>query len=84
MARRAKPRSTSNTRYTTVALCFIQGMMWLGYMRTQGLVSPGIESTPGGLVVFYAAGIAGLTAGSVSRCGLASRSTSTASETASR
>jgi|688.fasta_scaffold239210_2 preprotein translocase subunit SecY len=53
------------TRYTTVALCFIQGMMWLGYMRTQGLVSPGIESAPGGLIVFYAAGIAGLTAGSL-------------------
>jgi preprotein translocase subunit SecY len=40
-------------------------MMWLGYMRTQGLVSPGIESAPGGLIVFYAAGIAGLTAGSL-------------------
>jgi len=53
------------TRYTTVALCVIQGMMWLGYMRTQGLVSPGIESAPGGLIVFYAAGIAGFTAGSL-------------------
>ena len=53
------------TRYATVGLCFIQGMMWLGYMRTQGLVSPGIESAPGGLLIFYTAGIAGLTAGSL-------------------
>ncbi|MDI9402958.1 MAG: preprotein translocase subunit SecY [Limnohabitans sp.] len=53
------------TRYTTVALCFIQGAMWLGYLRSQGLIAPGIESAPGGLIVFYAAGIAGLTAGSL-------------------
>ena len=53
------------TRYTTVALCVIQGMMWLGYLRTQGLVAPNVENQPGGLVVFYAAGIAGLTAGSL-------------------
>jgi preprotein translocase subunit SecY len=53
------------TRYVTVALCIVQGMMWLSYIRSQGLVQPGMESAAGGLAIFYIAGIAGLTAGSL-------------------
>ncbi len=55
---------TEWTRYTTVGLCLVQGMMWLSFLRTSNLVQP---SFAGGtsLIVFYVAGIAGLTAGSV-------------------
>lgn len=52
------------TRYACVALCFMQGMMWLGYLRQSNLVQSGFQSG-GNLVVFYTAGIAGLTAGSL-------------------
>ena len=52
------------TRYAAVGLCFLQGMMWLSYLRSQGLVQANFL-TGGGMVVFYAAGIAGLTAGSL-------------------
>ena len=52
------------TRYATVALCFIQGVMWLSYLRQSGLVQPSFLSG-GGMITFYAAGIAGLTAGSL-------------------
>jgi preprotein translocase subunit SecY len=52
------------TRYATVGLCFLQGVMWLSYLRQQGLVQPNFLSG-GGMVVFYAAGVAGLTAGSL-------------------
>jgi preprotein translocase subunit SecY len=52
------------TRYATVALCFIQGVMWLSYLRQSGLVQPTFLSG-GGMITFYAAGVAGLTAGSL-------------------
>ena len=52
------------TRYAAVGLCFLQGLMWLSYLRSQGLVQANFL-TGGGMVVFYAAGIAGLTAGSL-------------------
>jgi len=52
------------TRYATVALCFIQGIMWLSYLRQSSLVQPNFLSGPG-MITFYAAGVAGLTAGSL-------------------
>jgi len=55
---------TEWTRYTTVGLCFVQGMMWLSFLRTSGLVQPAFGGGTS-LLVFYVAGIAGLTAGSV-------------------
>ncbi len=55
---------TEWTRYATVGLCFVQAMMWLSFLRTSGLVQP--EFVRGGsLMIFYLAGVAGLTAGSV-------------------
>ena len=55
---------TEWTRYATVGLCVIQAVMWLSYLRTQMLIQP--EFLVGGrIVIFYAAGIAGLTAGSI-------------------
>jgi preprotein translocase subunit SecY len=55
---------TEWTRYATVALCFVQGFMWLSYLRTGGLVQAHFVSGSS-IVVFYAAGITCLTAGSV-------------------
>ena len=55
---------TEWTRYATVGLCFVQGAMWLGFLRTQGLIAPEF-ATGTSLVTFYIAGIAALTAGSV-------------------
>lgn len=52
------------TRYATVGLCLLQGLMWLGFLRTQNLVQPEFQ-VGGGLVIFYIAGISGLTAGSL-------------------
>jgi preprotein translocase subunit SecY len=52
------------TRYAAVALCLIQGMMWLSYLLQSGLVQPSFASGAS-LYVFYVAGIAGLTAGSL-------------------
>jgi len=52
------------TRYATVGLCFIQGLMWLSYLRQSNLVQPDFLSG-GQMITFYAAGIAGLTAGSL-------------------
>ena len=51
------------TRYATVGLCLVQGAMWLSYLGAQGLVQPSFQAD--GVFVFYAAGIAGLTAGSL-------------------
>ena len=31
---------TEWTRYTTVGLCLVQGMMWLSFLRTSNLVQP--------------------------------------------
>ncbi len=52
------------TRYATVGLCLLQGLMWLGFLRTQNLVHPQFQ-VGGGLVIFYVSGIAALTAGSL-------------------
>jgi preprotein translocase subunit SecY len=55
---------TEWTRYATIAMCVIQAVMWLKFMMAQGLVLPEFQSS-GNVVVFYLAGITGLTAGSV-------------------
>jgi preprotein translocase subunit SecY len=55
---------TEWTRYATVAMCFIQAMMWLKFIAAQGLIRPEFLN-PGGLLVFYIAGVTALTAGSV-------------------
>ena len=55
---------TEWTRYATVGLCFVQGMMWLTYLRNSNLVQPMFLSG-GSSMVFFAAGIIGLTAGSL-------------------
>jgi len=55
---------TEWTRYATVAMCFIQSMMWLKFIAAQGLIRPEFLS-PGALLVFYIAGVTALTAGSV-------------------
>ena len=56
---------TEWTRYATIAMCVIQAMMWLKYLVSRGnLVQPEFL-TPGNVVVFYLAGVVGLTAGSV-------------------
>src|SRR5688572_2174122 len=55
---------TEWTRYATIAMCVIQSVMWLKYLVSSGLVKDDF-TTPGSVVVFYLAGIVGLTAGSV-------------------
>ncbi|MFM7052251.1 MAG: preprotein translocase subunit SecY [Planctomycetota bacterium] len=52
------------TRYATVALCIVQGIGWLWYLMDSNLVQSEFLRAPGNLV-FYAAGVAGLTAGSL-------------------
>ena len=55
---------TEWTRYATVAMCLIQGTMWLKFLLAQGLVQP--EFLGGGAtLMYYMAGITTLTAGSV-------------------
>ena len=55
---------TEWTRYATVGLCIVQGMMWLTYLKKSNLVQPMFLSG-GANMVFFAAGIIGLTAGSL-------------------
>ena len=55
---------TEWTRYATVGLCLIQGMMWLRFVEAQGLLLPEFMNA-GPRLLFYFAGITGLTAGSV-------------------
>jgi preprotein translocase subunit SecY len=56
---------TEWTRYATIAMCVIQALMWLKYLASrQGLVQPEFL-TSGNIIVFYIAGVVGLTAGSV-------------------
>ena len=55
---------TEWTRYATVAMCFVQAMMWLKFTTSQDLVKPEFLS-PSGMLLFYIAGITSLTAGSV-------------------
>jgi preprotein translocase subunit SecY len=49
------------TRYTTVALCLVQGIGWLSFLRTQGLIYPAMLGTP----VWWVMALACLTAGTV-------------------
>jgi len=55
---------TEWTRYATVAMCMIQGFMWLKFMQSQGIVMPQFRS-PAGTMIFFFAGVSALTAGSV-------------------
>ena len=55
---------TEWTRYVTVGLCVVQALMWLSYLRTNNLVQPQFLSGSA-MLVFYASGIAALTAGSL-------------------
>jgi len=56
---------TEWTRYATVAMCFVQSLMWLRFMYSSGMVKPEITASPINVLFFYIAGITGLTAGSV-------------------
>lgn len=49
------------TRYAAVALCIIQGAFWISYMQGQNLVQPELK----GSLLVWAAGIVGLTAGTM-------------------
>ncbi len=55
---------TEWTRYATVGLCIVQGLMWLTYLRNSNLVQPAFLSG-GSYMIFFSAGIVGLTAGSL-------------------
>ncbi len=55
---------TEWTRYATVAMCLIQGFMWLKFMQSQGIVMPQFRS-PAGTMIFFFAGVSALTAGSI-------------------
>ena len=55
---------TEWTRYATVAMCFIQGGMWLKFLVNSRLVKPEFLG-PGTIVLFYLMGLVALTAGSV-------------------
>ncbi len=49
------------TRYATVLLCIIQGVFWMNYMRSQGLIYPEWRNS----VSIYVMGVFGLTAATV-------------------
>ncbi len=53
------------TRYLAVGLCFVQGFIWLNYLRQSNLVQPMFAQGGPNLVIFYVVGIAALTAGSL-------------------
>jgi len=53
------------TRYASVALCVIQGFMWLRYLHASGLLQQGMTETPLNTMMIYIAGLTSLTAGSV-------------------
>jgi preprotein translocase subunit SecY len=55
---------TEWTRYATVGLCIVQGAMWLRYLQTSNLVQAQYFSGSS-VMIFFAAGIAALTAGSL-------------------
>lgn len=57
---------TEWTRYATVAMCIIQSFMWLKFLTAGNppLVKPEFLSQ-GTIVIFYLAGMTGLTAGSI-------------------
>ena len=45
---------TEWTRYATVAMCLIQGFMWLKFMQSQGIVMPQFRSPAGNMIFFFA------------------------------
>ena len=53
------------TRYLTVGLCFVQGYIWLKYLKDSNLVQPMFLEDPIRLSLFFLVGIAVLTAGSL-------------------
>ncbi len=53
------------TRYATVALCFIQGFMWMRYLHASHLLQPGMIQTNVNTWMVYLAGLTALTAGSM-------------------
>ena len=55
---------TEWTRYATIGMCFIQSVMWLRFLLGSGLVQTEFQ-TPGRIMIFFLAGITGLTAGSL-------------------
>ncbi len=55
---------TEWTRYATIAMCVIQSIMWLRFLLGSNLVVTEF-TTPGRIMIFFAAGITGLTAGSI-------------------
>ncbi|MHC5113513.1 MAG: preprotein translocase subunit SecY [Planctomycetota bacterium] len=56
---------TEWTRYSTVAMCVIQSIMWLKFMQTQGMVKADIMTSRTSMLFFFFAGVTGLTAGSM-------------------
>ena len=55
---------TEWTRYATIAMCLVQGFMWLKFLVAQQLVLPEFL-TGGTTLAFYLSGITALTAGSI-------------------
>ena len=55
---------TEWTRYATIAMCLIQGFMWMKFLQTNGLVQPQFRGQ-GGMLICYFSGLTALTAGSV-------------------
>ncbi len=55
---------TEWTRYATIAMCLIQGFMWMKFLQGQGLVQPQFR-TQAGILIFYFSGLSALTAGSI-------------------
>jgi preprotein translocase subunit SecY len=53
------------TRYLTVGLCFVQGYAWLKYLIESNLVQPAFMASAPQMIMFFAVGIAALTAGSL-------------------
>ncbi|MHC4786356.1 MAG: preprotein translocase subunit SecY, partial [Planctomycetota bacterium] len=55
---------TEWTRYATVGLCIVQGIMWLKYMEGRGIVQPAFSVGPNKLMFMFA-GVTSLAAGSL-------------------
>ena len=55
---------TEWTRYATIAMCLVQGFMWLKFLIAQNLVRPEFL-TSSSILAFYLSGIVALTAGSI-------------------
>ena len=55
---------TEWTRYTTVAMCLVQGFMWIKFMLANGMVRQEFL-TSSNVLFFYLSGLTALTAGSI-------------------